>query len=90
MAQEVKMMVYYHKPMFNPRPVCVEFGVDKLVLWFSHISLIPPMPHIHISCIYHRCQIILEIDSVLNKPRAAQMHIQKSLLAVLGSTTEEM
>jgi hypothetical protein len=41
------------------RPVFVEFRLHRTiflyVFWFSTLSIIPPMPHIHISFIYNKC-----------------------------------
>jgi len=52
-----KLMASYHELMFNPRPVHLELGVEKMVLrhsslwllWFSPISPIPPMFHTHMN-----------------------------------------
>jgi hypothetical protein len=62
------------RPGFNPRPVHVRFVVDELtlrqvflpVLWFSPVSIIPPVLHTH-SLIYHCCYTISATDSAVKQ-----------------------
>jgi hypothetical protein len=61
------------KPGLDPGPVHVGFVVERMtleqgyprVLRVSAVSMVPVMPHSHISFVYHRRYIILAIVSVV-------------------------
>jgi hypothetical protein len=61
------------RPGLDPKSACAEFVVDRVavgeaffqIFWFLPISAIPSTVHTTISCIYHRCYIILTINNMV-------------------------
>ena len=82
----LKHIFRYHRRLrrrFHCRPIHTGFGADKVapgqvliqVLRFFPVNIIPPVLHTHSSFIYHRCQINLVTDSVVNKTLLSVSHI---------------